>query len=306
MTGSTNAQMAVDEGPAAIAPASWAAVYASRRDNDHQVADQRQAHQHPGTMPARNSLVIDMPAVTPKRTKPIEGGITGRNDAAGGYQAGGRGSRCSRRRASSGSGARQAPPCRPWPSRTGGQRMAADGDVAEAAADVADQRHREVDDAARRPPAFMNSPARMKKGTAIKGKLSAPSISFCATICESKQPHRTHQRDAADQQANAIGMPSVIAPIREPRKTNTVMSVLTLGRCGHALAILYRNQLIVAELAFERTPHGLQDDEAHECGGEQSDPVDGGNRKARDRGQVAQVTFACSQLPIHTARSTRA
>ena len=37
-----------------------------------------------------------------------------------------------------------------------------------------------------RPPAFMISPASMKNGTASSGKLSAPSITFCARICASK------------------------------------------------------------------------------------------------------------------------
>ena len=31
----------------------------------------------PGTMPAMNSLVIETPPVTPKRMKPIDGGMTG-------------------------------------------------------------------------------------------------------------------------------------------------------------------------------------------------------------------------------------
>ena len=35
------------------------------------------------------------------------------------------------------------------------------------------------------PPAFMNSPASMKKGTASSGKLSAPLTTFCARICAS-------------------------------------------------------------------------------------------------------------------------
>ena len=35
------------------------------------------------------------------------------------------------------------------------------------------------------PPLFMISPASMKKGIAINGKLSAPLMMFCATIWES-------------------------------------------------------------------------------------------------------------------------
>ncbi len=36
-----------------------------------------------------------------------------------------------------------------------------------------------------RPPVFMISPASMKKGTAISGKLSAPLMMFWAMICAS-------------------------------------------------------------------------------------------------------------------------
>src|SRR2546429_2128953 len=38
-----------------------------------------------------------------------------------------------------------------------------------------------------RPPAFISSPARMKKGTASSGKLSKPACRFCASSCESKR-----------------------------------------------------------------------------------------------------------------------
>ena len=37
-----------------------------------------------------------------------------------------------------------------------------------------------------KPPVFMISPASMKNGTAMSGKLSAPLMMFCATICELK------------------------------------------------------------------------------------------------------------------------
>jgi len=39
------------------------------------------------------------------------------------------------------------------------------------------------------PPAVITSPARMKKGTAISGKLSAPLTTFWATIWASKVPN---------------------------------------------------------------------------------------------------------------------
>src|SRR5690349_18346906 len=49
----------------------------SRRLTHHQVAQSEAPIITPGTMPARNSLVIDTLAATPKITKPIEGGMMG-------------------------------------------------------------------------------------------------------------------------------------------------------------------------------------------------------------------------------------
>ncbi len=43
------------------------------------------------------------------------------------------------------------------------------------------------------PPTFMISPASMKKGTASRGKLLAPSSTFCARICASNRS-RCHIR----------------------------------------------------------------------------------------------------------------
>ncbi len=49
----------------------------SLRTCHHQAIARPMAMRMPGTMPARNSLVIDRPPATPKMTKPIDGGITG-------------------------------------------------------------------------------------------------------------------------------------------------------------------------------------------------------------------------------------
>ncbi len=64
----------------------------------------------------------------------------------------------------------------------------------------------------------MISPASMKKGTASSGKLLLPSITFCARICASNMS-RCHISAAPDSSSeNAIGTPSIIAPISAPRK----------------------------------------------------------------------------------------
>ena len=62
----------------------------------------------------------------------------------------------------------------------------------------------------------------MKKGTAISGKLSAPLMMFCATICELKILSECISAMPQTTSANAIGMPSAIAPSREKVKTASV------------------------------------------------------------------------------------
>ena len=57
------------------------------------------------------------------------------------------------------------------------------------------------------PPAFMNSPASMKKGTASSGKLLAPSHMFCTTICGSVMPRCTIRASAQPSRANEMGVP---------------------------------------------------------------------------------------------------
>ena len=73
-----------------------------------------------------------------------------------------------------------------------------------------------------RPPRFISSPASMKNGTAISGKLSAPLMMFWATICESKMSSECISATPQTISANAIGMPSAIAPSREKVKTASV------------------------------------------------------------------------------------
>ena len=74
------------------------------------------------------------------------------------------------------------------------------------------------------PPLFMISPASMKNGIAISGKLSAPLMMFCATIWASNMPIVVINATPQTISANAIGMPSAIAPSKERAKTAMVMS----------------------------------------------------------------------------------
>ena len=75
-----------------------------------------------------------------------------------------------------------------------------------------------------KPPTFMISPASMKKGTAISGKLSAPLITFCATIWASNRSMLYISATPHSSSAKAIGMPSAMDPSREPRKIEITMS----------------------------------------------------------------------------------
>ena len=62
----------------------------------------------------------------------------------------------------------------------------------------------------------------MKNGTAISGKLSAPLMMFWATICESKTFSECISATPHTISANAIGMPSAMAPSSEKVKTASV------------------------------------------------------------------------------------
>ena len=62
----------------------------------------------------------------------------------------------------------------------------------------------------------------MKNGTAISGKLSAPLMMFWATICELKMSSECISATPQTISANAIGMPSAMAPSSEKVKTASV------------------------------------------------------------------------------------
>jgi hypothetical protein len=68
----------------------------------------------------------------------------------------------------------------------------------------------------------------MKNGTAISGKLSAPLMMFCAMICESKMSSQCINATPQTIKANAIGIPSAIAPSNENVNTAMVIGRLEL------------------------------------------------------------------------------
>lgn len=74
------------------------------------------------------------------------------------------------------------------------------------------------------PPAFISSPASMKKGIASKGKLSAPSTSFCDRMVVSIWPWVTIRAAPQTSSEKAIGRPSAMAPKSVTAKMATVMA----------------------------------------------------------------------------------
>ena len=82
------------------------------------------------------------------------------------------------------------------------------------------------------PPLFMISPASMKNGIAISGKLSAPLMMFCATIWASNMLIVVINATPQMIRAKAIGMPSAMAPSNEKAKTAIVMACAPLNGRG--------------------------------------------------------------------------
>src|SRR5262245_53760235 len=123
----------------------------------------------------------------------------------------------------------------------------------------------------------MISPASMKNGTAISGKLSAPLMMFCATICESKMSSECISATPHTIRAKAIGIPSAIAPSSESVQTAIVMACRarrTLAqRCSGVLLTLLDGDEVVRCRPATQDPdevvqkdHGRGDAEHNACG----------------------------------------
>ena len=74
----------------------------------------------------------------------------------------------------------------------------------------------------------MTSPARRKKGTAMRVKEVVPLMRFWAMICESNMSRWSMSPTAAPRRAKEMGMPMIMQPTRAPRKMRMVM-VSVLG-----------------------------------------------------------------------------
>ncbi|MNI39871.1 hypothetical protein D3C73_940640 [compost metagenome] len=74
-----------------------------------------------------------------------------------------------------------------------------------------------------RPPEFISSPARMKKGIASSVKVSAPMIMFWAMICVLNIPMNHMSTTPQNMRAKATGTPIAMAPTSDVMKTRSVM-----------------------------------------------------------------------------------
>src|SRR5882757_5993594 len=165
------------------------------------------------------------------------------------------------------------------------------------------------------PAMFMRLPARMKNGTASKGKLSTPAIMRCAKVTSGVMPvTRIYNNDDAAID-NATGRPSSIR-IRNPPRSSSIALPFRSVKCAGALQdrvapppVLDRNLNRTAEHQHEAEQHGVIDkallelDRRHpfvaddldelpdQFGGvaeeHDSDQVDHGRKRAR--GQMRQI-----------------
>ena len=68
------------------------------------------------------------------------------------------------------------------------------------------------------PPEFISSPARIKNGTASKGKLSTPATRFCASNWVSQKSSAQAMEAPVSTSANAMGMPTPMKAIMPTMK----------------------------------------------------------------------------------------
>src|ERR1043165_8283035 len=101
----------------------------------------------------------------------------------------------------------------------------------------------------------------MKNGTAMSGKLSAPLMMFWATICEAKICSECISAMPQTISANAIGMPSAMAPSREKVNTARVTPDPTAGGAARPFAFLHRDQIFLGSLAAQDANEIKQQDD---------------------------------------------
>src|SRR5688572_13809163 len=143
-----------------------------------------------------------------------------------------------------------------------------------------------------RPPAFMISPASMKKGTASSGKLLAPSITFCARIWASNMFMCHISAAPQASRAKAMGTPRAMAPSKDPRKMAMVMGSLGDGfgvAVRHVVGFGDADQLVLLDPAGEQLPQVAEDEDEGDDGEEQARRVEIAHGRFHHRAGRARV-----------------
>src|SRR4029079_7553534 len=145
------------------------------------------------------------------------------------------------------------------------------------------------------PPLFMISPASMKKGIAISGKLSAPLMMFCATIWESNIPIVLIRPTTQTSRAKAIGMPSAMAPSSEKVKTAIVMG--GVPALPSDLLLLDGHQVVLAGLAGDDAVQVVEQYDPGRDAEDDADEIENGHRQAARRRAVVNVDDGLAPAP---------
>src|ERR1700712_1717628 len=115
------------------------------------------------------------------------------------------------------------------------------------------------------PAMFIRLPARMKNGTASKGKLSTPAIMRCASVTSGVMPVTRMYTSDDVAIASATGRPSSISSRNPPRSSSMVSLFRSVERAGalqnrvSAPPVLDRDLDRTAEHQHEAEQHGVVD-----------------------------------------------
>src|SRR5947199_31361 len=115
------------------------------------------------------------------------------------------------------------------------------------------------------PAMFIRLPARIKNGTASKGKLSTPAIMRCASVTSGVMPVTRMYTSDDVAIASATGRPSSISN-RNPPSSSSIASTFRSVKCARALQnriaappVLDRDLDRTAEHQHETEQHGVID-----------------------------------------------
>ncbi len=136
---------------------------------------------------------------------------------------------------------------------------------------------------------------------AISGKLSAPLMMFCATICESNMLIVLISATPQMISAKAIGMPSAMAPSSEKVKTAMVM-------CGAPampsdFLLLDGDHVGLAGLAGDDAVQIVEQHDAGRDAEDDTDEIEDAERQTRRRRAVVDVDDGLAPAPGSSSQS---